>query len=173
MKVNVRGYGRIPGTNMLAPKLGIDMTRDQILVASTSPDINVYDAKTHVYLTRANIDKFFEIEANEKIGVVATPIVEKKPDVHVREIGKIKVLKSELVEEPTTGEVLNSLTVEAVEAVDVKPVEIVENEVTEAADVVEVPSTIEETTTEEEEEVVEETVEDKPYQFKKKNKKKH
>lgn len=171
MKVNVRGYGRIPGTNMLAPKLGIDMTRDQILVASTSPDINVYDAKTHVYLTRANIDKFFEIEANEQIGVVSTPIVEKKPAANVREIGKIKVLKSELVEEPTTGEVLNNLTVEAV---DVKPVEIIENEVTEAADVVEVPSTIEETVEETtEEEVVEETVEEKPYQFKKKNKKKH
>lgn len=170
MKVNVRGYGRIPGTNMLAPKLGIDMTRDQILIASTSPNINVYDAKTHVYLTKSNIDKFFEIEANEKIGVVATPIVENKPAANVREIGKIKVLKSELVEEPTTGEVRNSLTVKAVEAVDVEPVEIVENEVTEAADVVEVPSTIEETT---EEEVVEETVEDKPYQFKKKNKKKH
>lgn len=167
MKVNVRGYGRIPGTNMLAPKLGIDMTRDQILIASTSPNINVYDAKTHVYLTKSNIDKFFEIEANEKIGVVATPIVEKKPDANVREIGKIKVLKSELVEEPTTGEVRNSLTVKAVEAVE--PVNIVENEVTEAADVVEVPSTVEETT----EEVVEETVEDKPYQFKKKNKKKH
>jgi hypothetical protein len=158
MKVNVRGYGRIPGTNMLAPKLGIDMTRDQILIASTSPNINVYDAKTHVYLTKSNIDKFFEIEANEKIGVVATPIVE---------------TKTEVVKEPVVEPVVNnevSITSETDEAADVEPVEIVENEVTEAADVVEVPSTVEETT---EEEVVEETVEDKPYQFKKKNKKKH
>ena len=163
MKVNVRGYGRIPGTNMLAPKFGIDMTRDQILTASTSSNINVYDAKTHVYLTRANIDKFFEIEANEQIGVVETPIVETKPAANVVEIGKIKVLKSELVEEPTPVEV--SLNSETDEASEVEAVEIVENEVTEATDVVEVPSTVEET--------VEEVVEEKPYQFKKKNKKKH
>ena len=163
MKVNVRGYGRIPGTNMLAPKFGIDMSRDQILTASTSSNINVYDAKTHVYLTRANIDKFFEIEANEQIGVVETPIVETKPAANVVEIGKIKVLKSELVEEPTPVEV--SLNSETDEAAEVEAVEIVENEVTEAADVVEVPSTVEET--------VEEVVEEKPYQFKKKNKKKH
>jgi len=167
MKVNIRGYGRIPGTNMLAPKLGIDMDRDQILTASTSPNINVYDAKTHVYLTRANIDKFFEIEANEQIGIVETPIVETKPAANVVEIGKIKVLKSELVEEPAPVEV--SLNSETDEAAEVEAVEIVENEVTEAADVVEVPSTVEETV----EETTEEVVEEKPYQFKKKNKKKH
>ena len=148
MKVNVKGYGRIPGTNMLAPKLGIDMTRDQILTASTSPDINVYDAKTHVYITRANIDKFFEIEANEQVGAVAAPIVEKKPGVV----------------EPVVEPVVETKTVEAVEVEEpveeaIETVEVVE---VEAADVVEA---VEETT--------EEVVEEKPYQFKKKNKKKH
>lgn len=154
MKVNVKGYGRIPGTNMLAPKLGIDMTREQILTASTSPDINVYDAKTHVYITRANIDKFFEIEANEQVGLVSEPVVEKKTEV---------VEKPVVVEPVVNNEV--SITSETDEVAEVEAVEIVENEVDEVADVVEVASTVEET--------VEEVVEEKPYQFKKKNKKKH
>jgi len=156
MKVNVKGYGRIPGTNMLAPKLGIDMTRDQILTASTSPEIHVYDAKTHVYLTRANIDKFFEIEANEQAGVVAEPIVEKKPEV---------------VEEPVVEPVVKTETVEVVEVEEPveEAVEAAEPVEVEAADVIELDSTVEETV----EETTEEVVEEKPYQFKKKNKKKH
>ena len=154
MKVNVKGYGRIPGTNMLAPKLGIDMTRDQILTASTSPEIHVYDAKTHVYLTRANIDKFFEIEANEQVGAVAEPIVEKKTEV----------VKEPVVEPVVNNEV--SITSEPDESAEVvEAVNVIENEADEAVDVVEVASTVEETT--------EEVVEEKPYQFKKKNKKKH
>lgn len=150
MKVNVKGYGRIPGTNMLAPKLGIDMTRDEILTASTSPNINVYDAKTHVYLTKANIDKFFEIEANEQVGLVSEPIVEKKTEV-VKEPIVEPVVNDEVSITSETDEVA-----EDVEAVEVEAVDLVENEV---ADVVE--------------ETTEEVVEEKPYQFKKKNKKKH
>jgi hypothetical protein len=167
MKVNVKGYGRIPGTNMLAPKLGIDMTRDQILTASTSPEIHVYDAKTHVYLTRANIDKFFEIEANEQAGVVAEPIVEKKPEVVEPVVNnKVSVTIQALDDDNKNGCKYDADNVkQAIEAAEVEAVEIVENEVTEAADAVEVPSTVEETT--------EEVVEEKPYQFKKKNKKKH
>jgi hypothetical protein len=167
MKVNVKGYGRIPGTNMLAPKLGIDMTRDQILTASISPEIHVYDAKTHVYLTRANIDKFFEIEANEQAGVVAEPIVEKKPEVVEPVVNnKVSVTIQALDDDNKNGRKYDADNVQkAIEAAEVEAVEIVENEVTEAADAVEVPSTVEETT--------EEVVEEKPYQFKKKNKKKH
>jgi hypothetical protein len=167
MKVNVKGYGRIPGTNMLAPKLGIDMTRDQILTASTSPEIHVYDAKTHVYLTRANIDKFFEIEANEQAGVVAEPIVEKKPEVVEPVVNnKVSVTIQALDDDNKNGRKYDADNVQkAIEAAEVEAVEIVENEVDEVADAVEVPSTVEETT--------EEVVEEKPYQFKKKNKKKH
>ena len=167
MKVNVRGYGRIPGTNMLAPKFGIDMSRDQILTASTSSNINVYDAKTHVYLTRANIDKFFEIEANEQAGVVAEPIVEKKTEVVEPVVNnKVSVTIQAFDDDNKMGRKYDADNVQkAIEAAEVEAVEIVENEVDEVADAVEVPSTVEETT--------EEVVEEKPYQFKKKNKKKH
>jgi hypothetical protein len=168
MKVNVKGYGRIPGTNMLAPKLGIDMTRDQILTASTSPEIHVYDAKTHVYLTRANIDKFFEIEANEQVGVVAAPIVEKKTEVVEEPVvnNKVSVTIQALDDDNKMDRKYDADNVkQVIEAAEVEAVEIVENEVDEVADAAEVPSTVEETT--------EEVVEEKPYQFKKKNKKKH
>lgn len=104
MKVNVNGKGRIPGTNMIAPKKDIDMDRKQILTALSSPVITVYDAETHISINKVNIDKFFEIDEAKQSGVVAEPVVEQEVVVENVPVEEEVVVEEVVVEEPVVVE---------------------------------------------------------------------
>lgn len=72
MKVNVEGYGIIPGTGgAVAPLMGFDASESFVRRMAIHPKWRIYDAETGLRITEKNVNRFFN---NDGTGGTTTPL---------------------------------------------------------------------------------------------------
>ena len=73
MKVNITGFGAIPGLGSIAPAYNVDMDHAGIRRMMNFPAFRVFDVETGTIITRSNVNDVLASKASKNVPVVETP----------------------------------------------------------------------------------------------------
>ena len=113
MKVNITGFGAIPGLGSIAPAYNVDMDHAGIRRMMNFPAFRVFDVETGTIITRSNVNDVLASKTSKSTPVVETP----------RKEGEVQTVEK-AVETPAKVEILET----SVEEVKPEEVEVTEVE---------------------------------------------
>ena len=159
MKVNILGSGIIPYVGVLAPMRDVELGEKEIRGLMNFKNLRVYDKESGYLICKRNVDQFFNKKNDQKMETVVPKKIEKVESVKpvVEPIPVVETFKPRLavvVDEPVNVET-PVVEDEVIATVDDEGIGDIDDPAEEDV----------ETTSDEE------STEDKPYNFKKKNKK--
>jgi hypothetical protein len=152
MKVNILGSGIIPYVGVLAPMRDVELGEKEIRGLVNFKNLRVYDKESGYLICKRNVDQFFNKKNDQKTETVVPKKIEKVEPIPVVETFKPRL--AVVVDEPVNVET-PVVEDEVIATVDDEGIGDIDDPAEEDV----------ETTSDEE------STEDKPYNFKKKNKK--
>lgn len=98
MKVNITGFGAIPGLGSIAPVYNVDMDHAGIRRMMNFPTFRVFDVETGTIITRSNVNDVLASKTSKSVPVVETP--KKNDTVQAVEKAVETPAKIEIIETP-------------------------------------------------------------------------
>ena len=98
MKVNITGFGAIPGLGSIAPVYNVDMDHAGIRRMMNFPTFRVFDVETGTIITRSNVNDVLASKTSK--GVSAAETLKKEDEVQTVEKTVVAPVKVEILETP-------------------------------------------------------------------------
>lgn len=98
MKVNITGFGAIPGLGSIAPVYNVDMDHAGIRRMMNFPAFRVFDVETGTIITRSNVNDVLASKTSKSVSVMETP--KKKDETQTAEKAVDEPVKVEILETP-------------------------------------------------------------------------